>query len=48
MARAFSPKMREADLDWDSISAIIDKGALVEIVHVEDEAEHKTIDVWVE
>lgn len=48
MAQAFSPKVKEANMDWDSITAMIEEGALGEIVHVEDEAEHKTVDVWVE
>lgn len=48
MAQAFSPEMKSANLDWNSIAAMIDEGALGELVHVEDEAEHKTVDVWVE
>ena len=48
MAQAASPEMKEANLDWDSISAMIDEGELGKIVDVEDEAEHKTVEVWVE
>jgi hypothetical protein len=48
MAQTFSPDMKDVNLDWDSISAMIDEGARGEIVHVEDEAQHKTIEVWVE
>lgn len=48
MARTFSPQLKEADLDWESISAMMQEGARGELVHVEDEANHKTIDVWVE
>jgi hypothetical protein len=48
MAQTFSPDVKAANLDWDSITAMIQEGARGEIVHVEDEAEHKTIDVWVE
>ncbi|HEX6499978.1 MAG TPA: hypothetical protein VF054_13245 [Micromonosporaceae bacterium] len=48
MAQAFSPEVRNADLDWDSINAMIREGELGKIVDVEDEAEHKTIEVWVE
>lgn len=48
MAQAFSPEMKQADVDWDSISEMLDRGDLGEIVHVEDEAEHKTVDVWIE
>ena len=48
MAQTFSPQVKEANLDWDSLSALIQDGARGEIVHVDDEAEHKTIDVWVE
>lgn len=48
MARGFSPEMKDANVDWDSISAMIEDGAQGEIVHVEDEAQHKTVEVWVE
>jgi hypothetical protein len=48
MAQAFSPEVKNANLDWDSISAMIEEGELGKIVDVEDEAEHKTIEVWVE
>jgi len=48
MAQAFSPEVKEANLDWDSITAMFEESAPGEIVHVEDEAEHKTVDVWVE
>lgn len=48
MAQAFSPEVQSANLDWDSISAMIQQGAEGKIVDVEDEAQHKTIEVWVE
>jgi len=48
MAQAFSPQMKDANLDWDSISAMIQEGDVGKIVDVEDEAEQKTIEVWVE
>jgi hypothetical protein len=48
MAQAFSPQVKDADLDWDSIAAMIQEGAEGKIVDVEDEAEHKTVEVWVE
>jgi hypothetical protein len=48
MAQAFSPELKDAKIDWESISQMLDEGALGEIVHVEDEVEHKTVDVWVE
>jgi hypothetical protein len=48
MARAFSPEMKNANIDWNEVAAMIDEGAMGELVHVEDEAEHKTIDVYVE
>jgi hypothetical protein len=48
MAETFSPQMKDANLDWDSITAMIEAGELGKIVDVEDEAEHKTIEVWVE
>jgi hypothetical protein len=48
MAQAFSPEVKNANLDWDSITAMIEEGELGRIVDVEDEAENKTIEVWVE
>lgn len=48
MAQAFSPQMKDVDVDWDSIAAMIQDNELGKIVDVEDEAEHKTIEVWVE
>ncbi|HXN78881.1 MAG TPA: hypothetical protein VN965_08950 [Candidatus Dormibacteraeota bacterium] len=48
MAQAFSPEMKAANLDWEAISAMIDEGALGKIVDVEDEAQHKTVEVWVD
>ena len=48
MAQAFSPEVKNANLDWDSISAMIGEGEIGKIVEVEDEAEHKTIEVWLQ
>ena len=48
MAQAFSPEMKDADLDWDSITAIIQEGEQGKILEVEDEVDHKTVQVWVE
>ena len=48
MAQAFSPQMKDADLDWEAITAIIQEGAQGRIVEVEDEVNHKTVEVWVE
>ena len=48
MAQAFSPEMKNVDLDWDGIAAMIEAGEVGELVHVEDEAQHKTVEVWVE
>jgi hypothetical protein len=41
MAQAFSPEMKDANLDWDSITAIIQEGEQRKIVEVEDD--HKTV-----
>jgi len=48
MAQAFSPQMKDVDLDWDSINAMVQEGETGKLVEVEDEAEHKTIEVWLE
>src|SRR4029453_1620048 len=48
MAQAFSPQMKNANLDWDSISSMVQEGEQGKIVEVEDEADPKTVEVWVE
>ena len=48
MAQAFSPQMKGVDLDWDSIDAMVQEGETGKLVEVEDEAEQKTIEVWLE
>jgi hypothetical protein len=48
MAQVFSPEMKDADLDWESIIAMIQEGEGGKIVEVEDEVEHKTVEVWVQ
>lgn len=48
MARAYSPEMKDVDIDWDEIDQMIKSGELGKLVEVEDEAEHKTVEVWLE
>jgi hypothetical protein len=48
MAQAFSPEMKDADLDWESITAMIQEGEQGKNVEVEDEVNHETVEVWVE
>jgi hypothetical protein len=48
MAQAFSPHMKDVDLDWDSIDAMVHEGATGKLVEVEDEAKHRTIEVWLD
>ena len=48
MGEAFSPQMKEAKIDWDEVTAMIEQGDLGKIVEVEDEAARKTVEVWVE
>ena len=48
VAQAFSPEMKDANLDWESITAIIQEGEQGKIVEVEDEVDHNTVEVWVE
>jgi hypothetical protein len=47
MAKAHAPRSAH-DVDWDAISAAIETGELGKIVEVDDEAEHKTVEVWIE
>jgi hypothetical protein len=46
MAKAYAP--RSTDVDWEEITAAIEAGELGKIVDVDDEAEHKTVEVWLE
>ena len=48
MAQAFSPQMKDVDLDWDSIDAMVQEGESGKIMEVEDEAKHKKVEVWLE
>jgi hypothetical protein len=48
MAQAFSPQMKDVNLDWNSIDAMVHEGETGRIVEVEDEAQHKTIEIWLE
>jgi hypothetical protein len=48
MAQAFSPEMKDANLDWDTITTVIQEGEQGKIVEVEDDVDHKTVEVWVE
>src|SRR5215204_7720657 len=38
MAQAFSPQMKNANLDWNTITAMVQEGEQGKIVEVEDEA----------
>jgi hypothetical protein len=48
MAQAFSPEMKDANLNWETITAMIQEGEQGKIVEVDDEVDHKTVEVWVE
>jgi len=48
IARSFSPQMKDVDVDWDAITAMIEQGDIGKVVEVEDEAAQKTVEVWVE
>lgn len=48
IGQAFSPEMKAANVDWEAVTAAIERGELGKIVEVEDEAEHKTVEVWIE
>ena len=48
MGQAFSPELRDAKVDWDSVVAAIEQGELGKIVEVEEPAENRTVEVWVE
>jgi hypothetical protein len=48
MAQAFSPEMKNVDVDWDSLNAMIQQGDIGKLIEVEDEAQQKTVEIWVE
>ena len=48
MAQTFSPELKDADLDWDAIAAMLEDGTPGELVRVEDGKDHSTVEVWVE
>ncbi|HYM50624.1 MAG TPA: hypothetical protein VET65_08620 [Candidatus Limnocylindrales bacterium] len=48
MAQAFSPSIKDVNLEWDSLTTMVQLGSPGKIVEVEDEAEHKTVEIWVE
>ena len=48
LARAFSPEVREAEVDWDEVMDVIETIEDGKLVEVDDEKEHKTVEVWVE
>lgn len=48
MAKAFAPQMKDVDLDCDGIEAMIEDGAQGKIVDVDDEIEHKSVEVWLD
>lgn len=48
MAQSFSPDVKRMNLDYDAIDKLVEEGVVGELAHIEDETEHKTIDVYVE
>jgi len=48
MGKAFSPQLKDVDIDWDEITTMLESTDLGKIVEVEDEVEHKNVEVWVE
>lgn len=48
MGEAFSPELKDADIDWESIKAIAESVEPGMLIEVDDEAEHKRVEVWVE
>jgi hypothetical protein len=48
IGETFSPQLKDANVDWDAVMAMIEHGEMGKIVEVEDEAAHKTVEVWVE
>lgn len=48
LARAFSPDVRDAEVDWDEVMSVVETIEDGKLVEVEDLESHKTVEVWVE
>jgi len=48
IGQAFSPELRDAKVDWDAVVAAIEQGELGKIVEIEEPAENRKVEVWVE
>lgn len=48
MAQTFSPEMQGVDLDWASLESMMKGAEIGQLIHVEDETNHKTVDIWLE
>lgn len=48
VAQQYSPELKKADFDWDTLTAAIDAGEMGKLVEVEDEAKHQIVEIWVE
>lgn len=48
LAKAYSPEMKDVDIDWETIMAMVDSGELGKIVEVDDEVKHTHVEVWIE
>lgn len=48
VAQQYSPELKKADFDWDTLTAAVDAGELGKLVEVQDEAKHQTVEIWVE
>lgn len=47
MAQAFSPEMKDVNVNWDELTAAIEQDVPGKLVEVEDEVQRRTVDVWV-
>ena len=48
IGQAFSPELRDAKVDWEAVVAAIEQGDLGKIVEIEEPAENRKVEVWVE
>ena len=48
VAQQYSPELKKADFDWDTLTTAIDAGELGKLVEVQDEAKHQIVEIWVE
>lgn len=48
LGNSVKPELKDTKIDWADITAMIESGEIGKLVEIEDEAEHRHVEVWVE